>query len=61
MAVAVIGGLFTSTAFSLLVVPLVYTYVDGIEKFFVRIWGQGPFHNRGAALVTAAKPLRADY
>jgi Cu/Ag efflux pump CusA len=50
MAVAVIGGLFTSTALSLLVVPVVYTYVDAIEKFFVRIWSHGPFHNRGAAL-----------
>jgi multidrug efflux pump subunit AcrB len=55
MAVAVIGGLFTSTALSLLVVPVVYTYVDAIEKLLVRIWSHGPFHNRGAALDTAAK------
>lgn len=37
MAVAVIGGLFTSTALSLLVVPVVYTYVDRIERFLSRL------------------------
>ena len=37
MAVAVIGGLITSTLLSLLVVPAVFTYVDDIEHFFMRI------------------------
>jgi multidrug efflux pump subunit AcrB len=32
MAVAVIGGLLTSTALSLLVVPVVFAYVDGFER-----------------------------
>ncbi len=32
MAVAVIGGLLTSTALSLLVVPVVFSYVDGLER-----------------------------
>jgi multidrug efflux pump subunit AcrB len=32
MAVAVIGGLVTSTALSLLVVPVVFSYVDGLER-----------------------------
>jgi multidrug efflux pump subunit AcrB len=31
MAIAVIGGLVTSTALSLLVVPVTFTYVDGLE------------------------------
>ena len=31
MAIAVIGGLITSTALSLLVVPVTFTYVDGLE------------------------------
>jgi hypothetical protein len=31
MAIAVIGGLITSTTLSLLVVPAVYTYVDDLE------------------------------
>jgi multidrug efflux pump subunit AcrB len=32
MAVAAIGGLLSSTALSLLVVPVVFTYVDGFER-----------------------------
>ena len=36
MAVAVIGGLMTSTLLSLLVVPAVYTFVDDIETHLVR-------------------------
>lgn len=32
MAIAVIGGLITSTALSLLVVPVVCSYVDGLER-----------------------------
>ncbi|HEY4316022.1 MAG TPA: efflux RND transporter permease subunit [Herbaspirillum sp.] len=36
MATAVIGGLLTSTALSLLVVPVVFTYVDGFEGWIVR-------------------------
>jgi multidrug efflux pump subunit AcrB len=33
MAIAVIGGLMTSTVLSLVVVPAVYTYVDDVERF----------------------------
>ncbi len=36
MAVAVIGGLITSTVLSLLVVPAVFTYVDDLERWFKR-------------------------
>jgi predicted RND superfamily exporter protein len=32
MAIAVIGGLITSTLLSLLVVPAVFTYVDDLEQ-----------------------------
>jgi hypothetical protein len=32
MSIAVIGGLITSTALSLLVVPVVFTYVAGLER-----------------------------
>jgi hypothetical protein len=32
MAIAVIGGLITSTLLSLLVVPAVFTYVDDLER-----------------------------
>ena len=37
MAVAVIGGLITSTLLSLLVVPSVFTYVDDAEHWFGRM------------------------
>jgi len=36
MAIAVIGGLITSTLLSLLVVPAVFTYVDDLERLLVR-------------------------
>jgi multidrug efflux pump subunit AcrB len=36
MAVAVIGGLITSTVLSLLVVPSVFTYVDDFEQWLRR-------------------------
>ena len=36
MAIAVIGGLITSTVLSLLVVPAVFTYVDDIEQWIKR-------------------------
>jgi len=40
MAIAVIGGLVTSTALSLLVVPAVYTYVARIERFCRRLFAR---------------------
>jgi multidrug efflux pump subunit AcrB len=36
MAIAVIGGLITSTVLSLLVVPAVFTYIDDLEHFIKR-------------------------
>ena len=38
MAIVVIGGLITSTFLSLLVVPVVFTYVDDMVQWFVRRW-----------------------
>jgi multidrug efflux pump subunit AcrB len=40
MAIAVIGGLVTSTVLSLLVVPVVFTYVDDTEHWFKRQFGR---------------------
>jgi len=37
MAIAVIGGLITSTLLSLVVVPAVFTFVDDIENGFMRL------------------------
>lgn len=42
MAVAVIGGLITSTMLSLLIVPVVFTYVDGFDRWLARLVGQRP-------------------
>ena len=38
MARAVIGGLITSTLLTLVVVPVVYTYLDDLGRWFVRWW-----------------------
>jgi len=37
MAIAVIGGLVTSTLLSLLVVPVAYTYLDDLKNGFIRL------------------------
>ena len=37
MAIAVIGGLITSTLLSLLVVPAVFTYIDDLEHLLLRL------------------------
>jgi multidrug efflux pump subunit AcrB len=42
MAFAVIGGLITSTALSLLVVPVVFTYVNGFERRLKRLFRVRP-------------------
>ena len=38
MARAVIGGLITSTLLTLIVVPVVYTYLDGLRPQTIREW-----------------------
>jgi multidrug efflux pump subunit AcrB len=40
MSIAVIGGLITSTVLSLLVVPVVYTYMDDLEQAIRRVRGR---------------------
>lgn len=40
MAIAVIGGLITSTLLSLLVVPAVFTYIDDLEHLVKRVLGR---------------------
>jgi len=37
MAIAVIGGLITSTLLSLLVVPVVYAFLDDVGEFMGRL------------------------
>ena len=38
MAVAVIGGLVTSTFLSLLVIPVAYTYLDDFNNLIKTLW-----------------------
>jgi len=49
MAIAVIGGLLTSTLLSLLVIPVVFTYLDDIGQLSARLWRR----LRGRAPATA--------
>jgi multidrug efflux pump subunit AcrB len=55
MATAVIGGLLTSTALSLLVVPVVFTYVDGLERS-LRRWFAGRGDTRDASQLPIPGP-----
>jgi HAE1 family hydrophobic/amphiphilic exporter-1 len=41
MARAVIGGLITSTLLTLIVVPVVYTFLDDIGEGVVHWWTRG--------------------
>ncbi|MBO3459177.1 efflux RND transporter permease subunit [Aetokthonos hydrillicola Thurmond2011] len=40
MAVAVVGGLLTSTLLTLVVIPVVFTYVDNLQVSITRIWSK---------------------
>ena len=52
MAIAVIGGLITSTFLSLLVVPAFFTYVDDVAQWFKRL----RHLRQGTAATTAVAP-----
>ena len=41
MAIVIIGGLITSTFLSLLVIPVVFTYVDDVREFVMRLRRRG--------------------
>ncbi|MCC6201663.1 MAG: efflux RND transporter permease subunit [Gammaproteobacteria bacterium] len=45
MAVTVIGGLVTSTALSLLVVPVAFSYLMGFERWLKRLFGRKAEHD----------------
>jgi len=44
MAHAIIGGVITSTLLTLVVVPVVYTYLDDLKQFTFRLFGGGKGH-----------------
>jgi multidrug efflux pump subunit AcrB len=55
MAIVVIGGLITSTFLSLLVIPVVFTFVDDIHHWFMSRWRRRFHHGDGATAVAAAE------
>jgi predicted RND superfamily exporter protein len=50
MAIVVIGGLITSTFLSLLVIPVIYTYVDDVVEALRRLWHRRPMPAAAAAV-----------
>lgn len=54
MAIAVIGGLITSTLLSLLVVPVVFLFVDAFEKRVRRLFRRGPENRQSMTSSLAA-------
>jgi HAE1 family hydrophobic/amphiphilic exporter-1 len=40
MAIAVIGGLVSSTLLSLIYVPVVFTFMDDLQHWFARVFGR---------------------
>jgi multidrug efflux pump subunit AcrB len=56
MAVAVIGGLITSTFLSLLVIPAVYTLVDDLSLWLRRVLWRQPAHTAPVATVAPVAP-----
>jgi hypothetical protein len=66
MAIAVIGGLITSTFLSLLVIPVVFTYVDDLLRLLKRLMPRrqgadaaGPEPGRSAQVVDAGRVSQA--
>jgi Cu/Ag efflux pump CusA len=59
MAIAVIGGLMTSTLLSLLVIPAVFTYVDDLEQWLhrtkVKLFGHAPVSEAAPADVATSQ------
>ena len=56
MGVAVIGGLFVSTAMSLFIVPAIFTVFDDFQQWLSRVLG----HGQAAAPVGAGAPMPAN-
>ncbi len=56
MAIVVIGGLITSTFLSLLVIPVIYTFVDDAVQATVHLWRKFRKPAAAEALQAAAQP-----
>lgn|GEM_PF-6958909 len=40
MAIAVVGGLMTSTLLTLIVIPVIYTYMESIQVWFFKVFAK---------------------
>jgi predicted RND superfamily exporter protein len=47
MAISVIGGLITATLLTLLVIPVVFTYIDDFQNWLMRVLPSSLGGNRG--------------
>jgi HAE1 family hydrophobic/amphiphilic exporter-1 len=56
MARAVIGGLITSTLLSLIVVPVVYTYLDDLRPAVLFAWFRRPRRAKAATADVVGEP-----
>ena len=56
MAIAVIGGLITSTGLTLVMVPAAFTWIDDLERWLGRKVGKGLTTREGPAAEPAAPP-----
>jgi len=59
MAIAVIGGLITSTVLSLIVIPAVFTYVDDLGQWFSRLWSRRKPTSGGGGVVESSVAAHA--
>jgi hypothetical protein len=59
MADAVIGGLITSTALTLVMVPAVFTWIDDLERWLGRLLLRGVLNpeNRTAVVMPPSEPV----
>ena len=57
MAIVVIGGLITSTFLSLLVIPVVFTYVDDVVQWLMKNSFRRPHHDHHDPHQTPALPV----
>ena len=55
MAIAVIGGFTTSTLLTLVVVPVLFTYVDGFIKRIAKLFGSSRFEESSTQLNVGSK------
>ena len=61
MARAVIGGLISSTVLTLVVVPVVYTYLDSLGEFFTRKFApKAEPHDLGQGSPLSPPPIHTD-